>query len=549
MNREQQLARLLEGWLDGGIDESEQEDLLASLGQDAELRRAFAEEVATLGAIRAVEDAQPRWLALFDLLEEDESDDGKGVDLERSTMAEIERISRRRHSLGMRVLAAAAAVTLLLAVGALFQWWRRPDPIVAVPPPAPVTARPVAVTLAREGGSAESAHRPGTFLAPGSLKQQDGWVSIQTLHGVTITLQAPFETTLVAHDEIELAYGSVRVHVPDGAEGFRVRSRAFVVTDLGTEFGVQADEDGSGRCRVFNGEADVSLIDSLGVPTASRRLRAAESTRIEPSQQAIETIEEEDGDYPEIKLPPPGRLALKAGYPEMVKRMGPSCYWRFEFLDEGRLVRNDVENAPDLFCHGAASISEEAHGNHAGLLTGPGFFTAGEEMKSRLQKDWTISFFVRFQWMQNFALIAAQKFSPELKGHSFLLQAYSSFSQSGLNGTGLHAVVRDPPAWDGGVEVFGNTLLSPRCWHHIAAVRKGGELALFQNGKPAGRQTVSDAGLKFDSFFVGRLNGNPDQSRVRARRLVGRIDELAVFNRALEEGEIRELARGSAVKR
>jgi len=549
MNREQQLARLLEGWLDGGLDESEQEDLLASLGQDAELRRAFAEQVATLGAIRAVEDAHPRWLALFDLLEEDEADGGKGADFERSTMAEIERISRRRRSLVAPLLAAAAAAALLLAVGAWFQWWRRPDPIVVVPPPAPVTARPVAVVLAREGGAADSAHRPGTFLAPGPLKQQDGWVSIQTLHGVTITLQAPFEATLVAHDEIELAYGSARVRVPDGAQGFRVRSRAFMVTDLGTEFGVQADEDGSGRCRVFEGAAEVSLIDSLGVPTASRRLQAAESTRIDPSQLAINTIEEEDADYPEIKLPPPGLLALEAGYPEMVKRMGPSCYWRFEFLDEGRLVRNDVENAPDLFCHGAASLSNEARGNHAGSLTGPGFFMAGEEMKSRLQKDWTISFFVRFEWMRNFALIAAQKFSPELKGHSFLLQAYSSFSQSRLNGTGLHAVVRDPPAWRGGVEVFGNALLSPRRWHHVAAVRKGGELTLFQDGKPVGRQTVSDAGLKFDHFFVGRLNGNMKQSRVRARRLVGRIDELAAFNRALEEGEIRALARGRAVKR
>jgi hypothetical protein len=40
---------------------------------------------------------------------------------------------------------------------------------------------------------------------------------------------------------------------------------------------------------------------------------------------------------------------------------------------------------------------------------------------------------------------------------------------------------------------------------------------------------------------VGRLNGNREQSRMESRGLVGHIDELAVFPRALSDGEIRRL--------
>lgn len=43
-------------------------------------------------------------------------------------------------------------------------------------------------------------------------------------------------------------------------------------------------------------------------------------------------------------------------------------------------------------------------------------------------------------------------------------------------------------------------------------------------------------------IFVGRLNGNATQTRMEARGLVGHIDELAIYTRALTDKEIRKLA-------
>ena len=142
----------------------------------------------------------------------------------------------------------------------------------------------------------------------------------------------------------------------------------------------------------------------------------------------------------------------------------------------------------------------------------------------------------------NFALISAARHDPANQGNSFILQSYAAFRRSGLNGTGLHAVLRDPPAWDGGVEVFGNTLLRPFHWYHIVATRKGDQVTLYLDGTMVGRETTGSMPLDYRQIFVGRLNGNAAHSRVEARGLVGHIDELAIFSRALSEEEVRKLA-------
>ena len=159
-----------------------------------------------------------------------------------------------------------------------------------------------------------------------------------------------------------------------------------------------------------------------------------------------------------------------------------------------------------------------------------------------LDADFSISLFAQFEWLQNFALFTATRYDRQSEGNSFILQSYASFRRSGLNGTGLHAVLCDPPAWDGGVEVYGNTLLRPLYWHHVAATRRGDQFTLYLDGVVVGRESAGAMPLDYRDIFVGRLNGNASHARMEARGLVGHIDELAVFPRALTDAEIRKLA-------
>lgn len=534
------LAKLLEAWQDGGLSEAEEAELLRQLDSDAELRQRFAEQVAMMGAVRAAAEQSPRWLALFDVLEgEQDAATAEILSFEDLTMKRI--APTKPWYTFPAVWALAAAVVLLLAG----PFWLKPkwinEPGTSAAGPAAPPASFVAVVV---GSSPEEGRAAGSYLKPGVLSQTVGWLTLQTLNGVSVTLDAPYQAELLDHERIRLDRGRARVHVPAGAEGFRLDSPAFDVVDLGTEFAANVNIDGTGTCRVFEGKADVSLLDSIGEVKSTRRLTANESVRVTPSKQDLRVIEEDNGDYPEIKQPPRPTLALPPSYAAEVMAMGPLGYWRFEEMANHEVV-DEVANGPRLQAAGAAAIATESGGNHSGELTGRkpvAYFHMTNHAGALLAEDFSISLFAQFEWLQNFALFTATRFDEQVEGNSFILQSYASFRRSGLNGTGLHAVLYDPPAWDGGVEVYGNTLLRPLHWHHIAATRRGDQLTLYLDGVVVGRESVGSMSLDYREIFVGRLNGNAGQTRSEARGLAGHIDELAVFARALTDKEVRQLA-------
>jgi hypothetical protein len=224
-------------------------------------------------------------------------------------------------------------------------------------------------------------------------------------------------------------------------------------------------------------------------------------------------------------------------------RMAPVGYWRFESLSNG-VVANEVPGDIRLQAAGGATIAAEADGNHSGELTRINqseYFQIPSKTQSMLQADFTISLFAQFTWLQNFAIISATRFDEAVQGHSFLLQSYAAFRSSTHKGTALNAVLRNPPAWNGGVELFSNASLRPLQWHHIAATRSKDTVTLYLDGEVVARESVGNMPLDCRQIYVGRLNANPDQSRMEARGLVGHIDELAIFTRALTDEEIRRL--------
>jgi hypothetical protein len=543
MNSEATLAKLLEGWLDESLTDADQSDLLRQLGADPQLRRSFAEQVATIGATRAAADSSPRWLALFDLLDHANASDADARSFEILTMERIEATSRRTGYSRPTVWGIAAAVALLLA-GTFLYNLRKPNAVAPDLSDSSSRAPGFSAVAVVVGGSPEAGFETGTYLKPGIVSQKAGWLTIQTFKGVSVTLDAPFELALTAsHDRIRLNHGRARVRVPEGAEGFLLESPAFDVLDLGTEFAAKVNDDGTGTCRVFMGKADVSLLDSIGEVKRTRRLAASESVRISPATQDLQVIEETDKDYPEFKLPPRPGLKLPSSYAADVMRMAPVGYWRFESLSNG-IVANEVPGDIRLQAAGGATIAAEADGNHSGELTRINqseYFQIPSKTQSMLQADFSISLFAQFAWLQNFAMISATRYDDSIQGYSFLLQSYAAFRSTSHKGTALNAVLRNPPAWDGGVELFSNAGLRPLRWHHIAATRNKDTVTLYLDGAVVARESVGNMPLDCRQIFVGRLNGNADQTRMEARGMVGHIDELAIFPRALTDGEIRRL--------
>jgi len=139
------------------------------------------------------------------------------------------------------LLAAAILLPLMLACG-LWAWMGSRRIVVATLEKA---------VDAQWDGSALAA---GSSLAQGQhLRLQSGFAQVAFMNGAEVVVEGPADFEIVAADQGALHTGKLVAHVIERAHGFSVRSQNVIVTDLGTEFGMSADRDGTGRVEVFQG--------------------------------------------------------------------------------------------------------------------------------------------------------------------------------------------------------------------------------------------------------------------------------------------------------
>jgi hypothetical protein len=83
-----------------------------------------------------------------------------------------------------------------------------------------------------------------------------GIVQIQYDDDVDVLIEGPAQFR-IERSEVYLEYGSLFSRVPESGEGFRVETPTTRMVDLGTEFAVRAEEDGSAELHVIKGEVQL----------------------------------------------------------------------------------------------------------------------------------------------------------------------------------------------------------------------------------------------------------------------------------------------------
>lgn len=86
--------------------------------------------------------------------------------------------------------------------------------------------------------------------------------------------------------------------------------------------------------------------------------------------------------------------------------------------------------------------------------------------------------------------------------------------------------------------VRGSTVLPMRTWHHLAVVHDGNRTRVWLDGQVEAEADAPPSGSTRDNHASLHLGGSDD----RDTRLEGKVDDLAIFDRALTESEIRRLA-------
>ncbi|MEN6309244.1 MAG: FecR domain-containing protein [Anaerohalosphaeraceae bacterium] len=99
----------------------------------------------------------------------------------------------------------------------------------------------------------------GTRLASGSASfwLQKGIVKVEFDYGAEVVIEAPAEFVLNTVDDMTLRSGRLFAHVPTRSQGFTVETPMATVIDLGTEFAIKADFDGTSDVHLFKGKASL----------------------------------------------------------------------------------------------------------------------------------------------------------------------------------------------------------------------------------------------------------------------------------------------------
>jgi Concanavalin A-like lectin/glucanases superfamily len=336
--------------------------------------------------------------------------------------------------------------------------------------------------------------------------------------------------------------------VPKGAEGFVIASPASAVVDRGTEFAVNVDSDGRSRVFVFEGLAEAALLDAEGSPKVTRIVERSQSFELDPTTGRIDESDATPDGFvraPDLAAP---ALALGASYADAVLASRPVGFWRFE-SSGGGTIPNEVPGGPPLRSHGAVATSAGAGGN------GCAVFRAGEPDQFLFTDGlWELA--------RSPGHAVELWFMPEVIGDATLVGLYPPKDHLARwkRGRFVHTLLLELTAYERG-SLFkpasirflhrwpldtriGNNLVSERLyipgrWHHVVAQKNGDRLELFLDGELERVMPLKpDHPTLSCRLVVGRRTPDPLEPE-DARPFVGRIDELAIYDRPLGIEEIR----------
>ena len=258
------IGELISGYLDESLSTEEQGELEEWIRESPENARRFARA-------GMLHDRLQNELGMADVLEGDGVDDGAG----------IVGFPARQGARMKWMIPLAAAIAILLVV------FRDPEARKQDLGEGP-SMKAGFVTLAHLGDAefvGDEAFSAGQRWLAEVMELKSGTVRLQFDSGVEITLQGPARYELVSADRTRLVSGLLTAHVPPGAEGFKVDTPTAEVTDLGTAFGVELDEEGNSRVTVFEGEVEVAEPGS----DAPQVLKEGQAVRMRRGQ-GIETV-------------------------------------------------------------------------------------------------------------------------------------------------------------------------------------------------------------------------------------------------------------------
>lgn len=497
MNDRTNLQGLFAAYASGEMADDELRFLEAALREDAELRRDFIEYMnldSALGDLAALSDVE---IAEFNSVH---------PDCLVSTSPGW--TSRQR----ARVVAIVGAIsTTLLVVASLWIARSAPEPV------ANLVAGVDAVLKTRKQVLWDGAELPA-----GVYTLERGLLHLRFGGGVMVFLEAPARFDAVSDRKIVLHNGRLSASVPPAGIGFTVETPEAEVVDFGTEFSVDVD-GGASEVHVFDGLVRVQPRTADKNETPSIDLRTFQAVRIEKA------------------LPQPVGIKLatdrfvrnfdepQRSYHRTVKDLFPVAYYRMPIRDRGLICEPPAYSGEVLtgegrrpphaagFIGGSLRVLADSMGRGGLAKTGPPLSTG------------------RFTLA---ALVYAESRAAGGTVVTNVSTADGNFALTLDEAGMLKATVRtEDGEWK---SCTGVSLLPLKTWRQLVVTADGDKLQLFENGNLVAATDCSllqPAGT--GPLWFGTGSGGTGLWN-------GRIDEVALFDRALAAPEVATLHKAAS---
>ncbi len=322
---------------------------------------------------------------------------------------------------------------------------------------------------------------------------------------------------------------------------FAVRTPTAIVTDLGTEFGVEVSPTGDTETHVLVGSVLFTRTGRSGIATEEQLLRAGKAARCNSRQGPISVVKADTKRFARFMPTSP------EGYAAMVLAMKPVAYYRMESPADSN-NRNMVLDSAGAH-HGILHTTNTANepwqqGRFGSALHFDGAtYVDVPTLPSAEAGAISVVAWVRVDDQSEWANIASEQYARAWEDKTCRMQfGFGLFGDAG----DLWAGVNDRHGLWCHLREGSPRPLSIGYWNHVAFVADGKTLQLYRGGRKICSTPCDGVCLTppIKHLTIGCKNwsNSPDSPKLKPVQFWhGAIDELAIFNHALSAADIRKL--------
>lgn len=443
----------------------------------------------------------------------------------------------------------AIALSILFLLGFANLWfidtWKsafQGDPMIDFAESQLIGQGPIAIVISRsEEAHVGSTLKVGDRVKPGALRLNRGNLQLEFLSGVRVQLTGPAEMHLLTEHQATLLGGQAGVVTPPDSDSFSLNGPVSAVANGSSEFVYRVEGPNRGEVDVYQGEVMASLLGPSGDTLLNELVSSNQRALFADGELAVseKTFDQAD----RVDTIPVDNLYLHTTdqYAQAVKADRPLVYWRFE---DGDIVGNQITNQMGDHYHGvihAANdgsidinrgrirFSKSKKGRYVGL---------SEPLEGINRREFSVEFWVRtdrMHWGTFFGLLPVEQADPKKESHLCVIE-YANQTNVVHRPATIRMLYRYPPTnYDGGKNIFSPNSCTPGIWTHIVAVKTPEAIRLYCNGQL--QINLDDLNFDDSSSYTAVL-GQLDSVRAM-RQFEGQLDEVAIYEKALTEEQIR----------